>query len=425
MPHDLEYFGLHVPEILLPKNTDALNTWCVNASDQYTSDLAYWQKVDQAVGAAPSTLRMVFPEVYLNTPEQNARVLLAAQAMERYCQEGILAPLAPGCILVRRTLPDGKGVRTGLVVSLDLERYAYQSGMKTLIRVTEGTIPARIPPRLAIREKASLEVPHIMVLLDDPLKTVIEPLWAQADRWEKVYDAPLGFHMGHIAGYFISEEKLDGFTEALSHLYDALPKPKEGDPMLYAMGDGNHSFATAKAHWENIKPTLTLEEQKTHPARFALCELVNLHDDSLLFEAIHRVLFNAPAQAPALLAEAMGATLTPEKQPGLRCIPYVFGKEEGYFAFTDTEELEAALADEGLAKLMAQDQALAVDYVHGSAEARALGAAPHRLALLLSPIAKSDLFCQVARRGALPRKTFSLGEADEKRCYLEARRIVR
>ncbi|MFR6344797.1 MAG: DUF1015 domain-containing protein, partial [Christensenellales bacterium] len=291
MLHSFETLGLKIPQIYLPKDTDALDTWCVIACDQYTSDPAYWQQVEQYVGTAPSTLKMVLPEVYLGTEEQPKRVESTYRTMQSYLEQGILQQLPGGCILTRRTLPDGRRIRTGLVISMDLERYSYESDAKTLIRVTEGTIPSRIPPRLAIREKASLELPHIMVLFDDPTHTVLKPLVDKMDAFKTVYDAPLGFHMGHIQGKFIPESEMGGVRQAFSALYDALSADGAGDPMLFAMGDGNHSFATAKAHWENVKKTLTPEQQKTHPARFALCELVNIHDESLLFEPIHRVLF--------------------------------------------------------------------------------------------------------------------------------------
>lgn len=322
MPHSLETLGLKIPHIYLPKNTRALDTWCVIACDQYTSDPAYWENVERTVGDQPSTLKMVLPEVYLGTEKQQARVEETYRTMQRYLDSGILRELPCGCILTQRTLPDGKRVRTGLVISMDLERYSYESDAKTLVRVTEGTIPARIPPRLAIREKASLELPHIMVLFDDPERTVLEPLAEAHASFETVYDADLGFGMGHIAGYFVPESKMGGVQKALSALYDALPKG-EGDPMLYAMGDGNHSFATAKAHWENIKKTLTPEQQATHPARFALCELVNIHDDSLLFEPIHRALFQVPGEAVQELAEAMDADIADQPVEGKRCMPFV------------------------------------------------------------------------------------------------------
>lgn len=424
MPHPFETLGVKIPRILLPKNTRALDTWCVVACDQYTSDPAYWAAVERTVGDAPSTLKMVLPEVYLGTGEQQARVARTYRTMQRYLDQGVLYELPCGCILTQRRLPDGNRVRTGLVVSLDLERYSHESDAKTLIRVTEGTIPARIPPRLAIREKASLELPHIMVLFDDPGRTVLEPLAARADKFETVYDADLGFNMGHITGRFIPADQLVGVQQALSSLYDALGAG-DGDPMLFAMGDGNHSFATAKAHWENVKKDLSPAEQQTHPARYALCELVNIHDESLLFEPIHRALFHVPDGAVATLAEAMQADLAPAPVAGRRCMPYVCGAEQGVFVFRhETDQLDAALADRAIATLMAEHPEVEVDYIHGEKETRALGQKPGQLGLLLRVVQKDELFPLVSRYGALPRKSFSMGEADEKRCYLEAKRIL-
>ena len=424
MPHSLETLGLKIPHIYLPENTRALDTWCVIACDQYTSDPAYWENVERTVGDQPSTLKMVLPEVYLGTEKQQARVEETYRTMQRYLDSGILRELPCGCILTQRTLPDGKRVRTGLVISMDLERYSYESDAKTLVRVTEGTIPARIPPRLAIREKASLELPHIMVLFDDPGRTVLEPLAEARAAFETVYDADLGFGMGHIAGYFVPESKMGGVQKALSALYDALPKG-EGDPMLYAMGDGNHSFATAKAHWENVKKTLTPEQQATHPARFALCELVNIHDESLLCEPIHRALFQVPGEAVQELAEAMDADIADQPAEGKRCMPFVCGAQAGVFVFRkETDRLDAALADEGISVLMQAHPEISVDYIHGEKETLALGARPNQMGLLLKVVQKDELFPLVSRYGALPRKSFSMGEADEKRCYLEAKRIV-
>lgn len=424
MPHPFKTLGLRVPRILLPKNAQALDTWCVIACDQYTSDAAYWKNVERTVGDAPSTLKMVLPEVYLGSEEQQARVERTYRTMQRYLDQGVMKEWPRGCILTRRTLPDGRRVRTGLVISMDLERYSYESDAKTLIRVTEGTIPARIPPRLAIREKASLELPHSMVLFDDAQKTVLEPLAARAEAFESVYDADLGFGMGHISGRFIPEDQLGGVQQALSDLYDALDKDS-GDPMLFAMGDGNHSFATAKAHWENVKKTLSPAEKAQHPARYALCELVNIHDDSLLFEPIHRALFHVPDDALQTLAAALDAELAPAPIEGRRCLAYVFGQQQGVLALKHgTDQLDAALADRGIAALMARCPEVEVDYIHGEKETTALGRRPGQLGLLLRVVQKDELFPLVSRYGALPRKSFSMGEADEKRCYLEAKRIV-
>ena len=195
--------------------------------------------------------------------------------------------------------------------------------------------------------------------------------------------------------------------------------------MLYAMGDGNHSFATAKAHWENVKKTLTPEQQATHPARFALCELVNIHDDSLLFEPIHRALFQVPGEAVQELAEAMDADIADQPAEGKRCMPFVCGAQAGVFVFRkETDRLDAALADEGISVLMQAHPEISVDYIHGEKETLALGARPNQMGLLLKVVQKDELFPLVSRYGALPRKSFSMGEADEKRCYLEAKRIV-
>ncbi|HEB64367.1 MAG TPA: DUF1015 domain-containing protein, partial [Chloroflexi bacterium] len=285
------HIGIQIPEILLPREGIDLTKWAVIACDQFTSEPEYWHKVEEIVGEAPSTLNLVLPEVYLEEPDVPQRVQKIQQTMRDYLEQGIFTS-REGFIYVERTV--GGKTRKGLLLALDLEHYDYNKGASSLIRATEGTILERLPPRMKIREGAPLELPHILVLIDDPEGTVIEPLTAQKERLTPLYDFDLMLGSGHLSGYAVEDADLErGVVAALENL--AHPEsftakygiPQDSPVLLFAMGDGNHSLATAKAIWEKIKGTVGME----HPARYALVEIENVHDSGLLFEPIHRLLF--------------------------------------------------------------------------------------------------------------------------------------
>ncbi|MGN0969196.1 MAG: DUF1015 domain-containing protein, partial [Evtepia sp.] len=297
-------------DILLPVDC-GLTKWAVVACDQYTSEPEYWERVDKFVGDAPSTLRLILPESKLEDDNVEEEIAKINQTMEQYLQEERLRPVENSMILLERKLDGGK-TRLGLIGKLDLEQYDYAKGSGTPIRATEGTVLSRIPPRMRVRKNAPIELPHIMVLIDDPDRTVIEPLTTdQAKKqMQMVYSATLMEKGGRVSGFLLSDKQKQDVEDKLTALAD--PKRfeefyhAEGKPVLtFAMGDGNHSLATAKACWEELKPTLSPEERENHPARYALVELVNLHDDSLEFEAIHRVLFGVDPKK--LLADFLAA----------------------------------------------------------------------------------------------------------------------
>ena len=255
--YDWSKFGLHIPEMMLPKEGTDYFKWAVVACDQYTSEPEYWDKVEEIVGDSPSALRLMLPELYLDGPDEADRIKAVRAAMDKYLADGTLRKMEPGCMLIKRTA-EGR-TRMGLVIATDLEAYDFNKGSTSLTRATEGTVVERIPPRLRIRGDAPIEMPHIIILIDDPGKTVIEPLVDQPR--EVIYDTDLMMNGGHITGSFIKEENLAGMQEALSALYDeAEKKYGAGNVIFQAMGDGNHSLATAKTAWENIKKTLTPEE---------------------------------------------------------------------------------------------------------------------------------------------------------------------
>ncbi len=445
MPFDK--IALQVPTILLPKAGLDLRKWAVIACDQYTSQPEYWDKVKELTAGAPSTLNLIFPEVYLEDPDGEKRIQTINASMDRYLDEGTLEPQPPGFILVDRATETAPS-RKGLMVALDLEQYDYRPGADTLIRATEGTILDRLPPRIRVREKAPIELPHIMVLIDDPEKTVIEPL---CDRQLPVaYDFPLMLDSGHLKGWRVEDPAaIQQVADALTRLSDPQRFAKryqvQDQPVvLYAMGDGNHSFATAKAIWEKLKAQADDREAiMEHPARYALVELVNIHDPGLEFEAIHRVLFDIDFDQLIKHAERFyreaGANFScqfcddldslPEKsrrlkQEGRHLIPFIAGGQCGLFVI-DTPPLHLVVAtlQAFLDQFLADQEKPRIDYIHGEGTVTALGKRPGNLGFYLPAISKHDLFKTIILDGALPRKTFSMGEADEKRFYMECRKI--
>ena len=301
--------GIQIPQMYLPQTGTDLTKWAVIACDQFTSQPEYWNDVEKIVGDAPSTLNLTFPEVYLEKPGGEERIKNIQSNMRKYMDEGILQP-HDGLVYVERTVA-GK-TRKGIVLCLDLEAYDYNKGSSSLIRATEGTIVDRLPPRMKIREGALLELPHILVLIDDPNRTVIEPLMAAKPKLEKLYDFDLMLESGHLTGYAVNQEFEDQVVDALRGL--AKPETfaakygidKDQPVLLFAMGDGNHSLATAKAIWEKMKPQVGMD----HPARYALVEIENVHDEGLEFEPIHRVLFGLKKDLFAELEKTFGANFT-------------------------------------------------------------------------------------------------------------------
>ncbi len=437
--------GVKVPNLLMPNKTVDMQKWAVVACDQYTSQPEYWEETERIAGNEPSTLRLMLPEMYLDKPGEAERIESINAHMRRYMETGVLEEKGEGFVLVRRTV-DGK-TRHGLIVALDLEAYDYKKGAATLIRATEGTIVERIPPRLRIRKDAPLELPHILVLIDDPLRTVIEPLSAAASQAEKLYDFELMQKGGHIEGWlFRDEAHILPALRALEALCDSAAFAEkygaDKPPMLFAMGDGNHSFATAKANWERCKEGLSPEEAKDHPARFCLVELENVHDEGIVFEPIHRVLFQAENAQDALLAllkagnggcrteafpsrEALLA-FAKKGEHGAHVLPFVSPK--GYFAYvvsSPAAQLAVGTLQNAIDAYLRENKQASVDYIHGDDVVFELGAKPGCLGFLLPPMQKSELFRTVVFDGALPRKTFSMGEAHEKRYYLECRKITK
>ncbi len=433
--YDWSKFGLHIPEMMLPKEGTDYFKWAVVACDQYTSEPEYWDKVEEIVGDSPSALRLMLPELYLDGPDEADRIKAVRAAMDKYLADGTLRKMEPGCMLIKRTA-EGR-TRMGLVIATDLEAYDFNKGSTSLTRATEGTVVERIPPRLRIRGDAPIEMPHIIILIDDPGKTVIEPLVNQPR--EVIYDTDLMMDGGHITGSFIKEENLAGMQDALSALYDeAEKKYGAGNVIFQAMGDGNHSLATAKTAWENIKKTLTPEEIENHPARYALCEIENIHDEGIVFEPIHRVIFAKEGQSGmdmvnqvvSLLNESNGkaylADADAEVPAGAFQIPYLTGAQRGKIVVEEpSNKLEVGCLQHVLDIMVKENKECDIDYIHGTDAVEKLSARDGNAGFMLPAMDKFMLFPAVAADGALPRKTFSMGEANEKRYYIETRYIAK
>ncbi len=428
--------GLLIPEVYLPKAGINLTRWATIAVDQFTSQPEYWQQVEKIVGESPSTFRITLPEIYLEQPRLEERIQHIQQTMRQYLEAGLLQP-REGIIYVERTV--GGKTRKGLMLALDLECYDFSKGSTSLIRATEGTIVERLPPRIKIREGAPLELPHILVLIDDPQRTVIEPVAAAKDSLKKLYDFDLMLDSGHLTGYAVTDES--GIVEALRHL--ARPEvfaAKYGvspdlPVLLFAMGDGNHSLATAKAIWEKNKSLVGMD----HPSRYALVEIENVHDEALEFEPIHRVLFGLKTDIYAALETAFGANVTYQSvdsavamvaavnagAPDGQLVGFV-GGGRGFGVVeirNPATNLAVGTIQAFLDPFLKQGGAEKIDYVHGADVTVRLGSQPGNVGIYVPGMAKGDLFKTVILDGALPRKTFSMGEAREKRFYVEARKI--
>lgn len=431
----LEDLGLRIPEILLPKNID-LSTWSVIACDQYTQDKDYWKNVEDKAGNKPSTLNLILPEVYLGSPDKADRIKKIRQSMKEYLDTGVFADAKKCFIYLERKTAFGR-TRKGLVAQIDLETYEWKPFSKANIRATEATIIERIPPRMEIRKGAPLELPHIMLLVndkDDLLVGANKP----TDGRAPIYDGDLMANGGHITGWALeSKADIEGVKKALNLIAEKNASP-DGSTFLFAVGDGNHSLATAKAVWDEYKKEHP--EDKDSPVRYALIEIVNIYDSGLTFEPIHRVIFNIDNEKLIkTLSEKLDGNISEVKSKeelidGVKNSWANFG-----FSFLDAGKnqkyllLETKIKELAVARLQPEidaflkelpDQSKAeIDYIHGTDEVLKLGSKENSLGILLPPIAKDSFFETINGRGPLPRKSFSMGEADEKRFYLECRRL--
>ena len=402
-------FGtIKAPHILLPNKEVDMTAWAVIACDQFTSQLDYWEDVEKIVGKKPSTLRMMFPEAYLGKVDEKDFINQINQTIENYLSDGTLVDQGECFILVdRKTSVVDR--RLGLMIAIDLEDYTYEKGVKSLIRASEATIVERIPPRLKIRENAPVELPHILFLFDDKNRAIIENLYAKRHSFEKVYDFDLNKDGGHITGYKITD------TEPIIKKFEKLLSDNNNG-LLFIVGDGNHSLATAKAHWDKVKVHLSEEERKNYPGRYALVEALNIYDEGLIFEPIHRVVFNVQNDFIEGLQKVLNGSFE----------SYLFSQENG-----KQKLMMPKIGPEAYKTVQTYvDQYLAthpqssVDYIHDEDQTIEVAKKhPGSVAIIMPALTKGDIFDYIAKDEVLPRKAFSMGHATEKRYYLESKRI--
>ena len=410
MNKKFEKLGFYPADILLPKKQD-MTKWAVVACDQFTSEPEYWQAVEQQVGDAPSTLRLILPEANLKAPNVDEFIQNINDSMSKYIADGVFETLTDSLIYIEREQSDGT------------------PGSGALIRATEGTVLDRIPPRARVRRNAPIELPHVMLLIDDPDKTVIEPLTAAAGTMEKLYDFDLMQNGGHIKGYKLSQAQIDAVAASLEGLTtdEAMQKKYNVSgvaPLLFAVGDGNHSLATAKACYEEQKKGKTPEEYLALPARYALVEVVNNHDDALQFEPIHRVLFGVDHEKFMNAFRAAYPNAYEGKGDG-HTIEFVWNGESHFITVPDPKVQLAVGTLQGVIDPYLKENGGEVDYIHGDEVVDELGSKPGNMGFLLPAMGKEQLFKTVMADGVLPRKTFSMGHAQDKRYYIEARKIVK
>ncbi len=403
------FCGFFPADILLPAREEDFARWAVIACDQFTSEWEYWERTEQVVGSSPSALRVTLPEIYLSEGEEAvaARVAQVNRTMDEYLSSGVLAEHPGSIVYVEREVSDGK-IRHGLVGCIDLADYDYRPGVKARIRATEQTVIERIPPRVRIRRDAPLELPHVMLLADDPGKTVIEPLAAQKESFPLAYDFDLMQGGGHIEGRFLPPEAISAVEEALTALLEA---QDPSDRLLFAVGDGNHSLATAKECAASGGPL----------ASRALVEIVNIHDSAIAFEPIYRLLVGGDGEG--MLREFCASCGQAREGEPVHRFTFLSRGGEREISVRARAALPVGTLQAFLDGYLARHPEMTIDYIHGEDSMRALCAREDSVGFLFEGMTKEQLFPAVKADGALPRKTFSMGHARDKRYYIEARRI--
>ena len=409
-------------DILIPKNEN-MEKWCVVACDQYTSEPSYWSEVESIVADNPSTLRLTLPEIYLEDDDVSERIKKINETMSDYLDKGIFKTLENSMIYVERTTLDGR-VRKGIIGKIDLEDYDYNKGSETMVRATEKTVIERIPPRMKVRENALIELPHIMLLIDDEKKDIIDSLDKVVTKDEMVYDVDLMQKGGHITGYKLKDENVNDILSKLDALADKnVFEDKYGvsdkGVLLFAVGDGNHSLATAKATYNKLKES-NASLDVLNKARYALVEVVNLHSDALEFEPIHRVLFDIDTDD--FMRELNKYYDINKTKMGQKIHIITKGIDEDFYIDNPKSNLAVGSIQLFIDEYLGNHKGR-VDYIHGDDVTRSLGKKENNIGILLPKMEKNDLFKTVILDGALPRKTFSMGHSYDKRYYLEARKI--
>ncbi len=414
--------ALKPADILVPKESVDMEKWAVIACDQYTSEPEYWNKTAEIVGNNYSSLNMILPEIYLEDSDVSDRISNIHNTMEKYLSENIFDEYKDSMIYVERIQSNGI-LRAGIIGKIDLEEYDFNKGSTSQVRATEATVIERIPPRIKVRDGAPLELPHIMILIDDDKKTVIEPLESQKKDMKKLYDFNLMQGGGKISGYLIDNKKCADIISSLNKLGNAENfKEKYGSDnvLLYAMGDGNHSLATAKEFYEQLKRNNPDKDFSNHPARYALAEIVNLHSPALDFEAIHRIVTETDV---AKLTDVLYSELKLSDEPSEQSFRIVLnGNEKNVFIHNQTSNLTVGSLQNFIDKYLSENKGK-VDYIHGTDVVTKLSENENSIGFILPDMGKEQLFPTVIKDGALPRKTFSMGHAEDKRYYIECRKI--
>lgn len=433
---DYPEVAIQIPDVLIPNESVSREKWAVVACDQYTSQPDYWEKVRQIAHGAPSTYHLILPEAFLGKTEEVTHQSQINPTMVEYLNKGLFQPVK-GLIYVERSF--GSRTRQGLITALDLEHYDFHKESQSLIRATEDTIIERLPPRIKIRENAPLEIPHILVLIDDPLFTVIEPLSADVNSFQQLYDFELMQGGGLLRGYLINrpdlEQKIISALENLAHQNVQEQKyQQQGAPLLYAVGDGNHSLAAAKSLWEKNKPN----SKPDHPSRFALVEIVNIHNQGIVFEPIHRLISKNSVDILEKISSSFSGKVKISKIQNFNILTdsvksqkgnsQLFGSISGdEFHTIDVLQplhtLTVGSLQFFLDNLLKDHPDIGLDFIHGDDALLQLANQTDTVGFYLPAMEKSRLFKSVIKDGPLPRKTFSMGEAHEKRFYFECRKI--
>lgn len=409
-------------DILIPKKSIDMKKWTVIACDQYTSEPEYWSQTDKIVGQNYSSLNLILPEIYLEDENVKEKIENIHKNMDKYLNDNIFDEYKNSMIYVERIQSNGI-LRAGIVGMIDLEEYDFSQDSNSQVRATEATVIERIPPRIKIRDGASLEVPHIMILIDDENNTVIEPLSSLKNKMKELYNFELMQEGGKISGYLIDENKCTEIISALNMLGNPEKFSKKyncNEVLLYAMGDGNHSLATAKEFYEQLKRNNPEKNFSNHPARYALAEIVNLHSPALQFEAIHRIITDTDTD---ILIEAMNRELEISNEPSEQCFKYIVnGKEYTAYIHNQTSNLTVGSLQKFLDNYLKESKGK-IDYIHGIETVEKLAEQKNSIGFILPDMSKNQLFPTVIKDGALPRKTFSMGHAQDKRYYIECRKI--
>lgn len=414
--------AFHNADILIPNESIDMSKWAVIACDQYTSEPEYWETTENNVAESPSALNLILPEIYLENEDVAEKIENIHSAMDKYITDSIFTEYRNAMIYVERIQSNGI-VRKGLIGAIDLEEYDFSKGSTSQVRATEATVIERIPPRIKVRQGASLELPHIMILIDDPDNTVIES--ADKSAMTKIYDTELMQNGGSITGYLVPEQEQERIDKALSALanpdtfnkkYDLTDSPV----LLYAMGDGNHSLATAKEFYEQLKKANPDKDFSNHPARYALAEIVNLHSDALKFEAIYRLVYDVDCDK---LIAGLKKSLSLSNETAEQWIEIVCnGESNKLYIHNSSSNLSVGSLQNFLDGYIKENSGK-IDYIHGIENVTSLAEKHNGIAFILPDMDKSQLFPTVIKDGALPRKTFSMGHADDKRFYIESRKI--